>query len=284
LSAAISLTESQLFTALTTVLNTFGLVNGNGVALPLVRGLDNRVPEPAANDFVVMWPIRRKRLATNIDTTADNQVTGSVASNVLTVTAVLQGAVAAGQTVFGPVGGSPAANTGGVILRQLLPLQAGESLGGVGRYATTPMAAISSATIYLGINAKLQKTEVTVQVDVHGPASAENAQRISTLMRDGYGVEQFNLTGYPIAPLHADDPIEIPWSNDQQQIEERWVVQLCLQADISIAIRQQFMQTASARGISVEANAVPGPPAGIPLLDALGHPQLDALGNPIYQL
>ena len=44
----------------------------------------NRVPEPKAKDFVLMTPIRRERLETNVDSAADACVVGSIAGNILT--------------------------------------------------------------------------------------------------------------------------------------------------------------------------------------------------------
>lgn len=40
----------------------------------IIRGLVNRVPEPRTPDFVVLYPLRRVRLATNYDTYQDDDV------------------------------------------------------------------------------------------------------------------------------------------------------------------------------------------------------------------
>ena len=66
-----------------------------------------------------------------------------------------------------------------------------------------------------------QATEVTIQVDVHGPASAENAQAITTLLRDGYAVDAFLALGADVQTLHADDPKQIPFWNSENQMENQ---------------------------------------------------------------
>jgi hypothetical protein len=76
MSAIISLTETSIFTALVSALGTFGMVSAVGAPIPIIRGQVNRVPEPQTPDYVVMWPLMRTRIATNIDTYTDTIVTG----------------------------------------------------------------------------------------------------------------------------------------------------------------------------------------------------------------
>lgn len=65
--------------------------------------------------------------------------TGSATGNILTVTAVTSGSLAAGMTLT-----SPAEAT---IISQVLPLIGGESLGGIGRYNITSSSVTTSATV-----------------------------------------------------------------------------------------------------------------------------------------
>jgi hypothetical protein len=67
MSASLSLTETQVLTALRSFLM---LVLPTGTEV--VRGLDNRVPEPSGVNFVVMTPVLRARLETNTTTFQDN--------------------------------------------------------------------------------------------------------------------------------------------------------------------------------------------------------------------
>jgi hypothetical protein len=48
-------------------------------------------------------------------------------------------------------------------------------------------------------------------------------------------------SGFDVAPLHADDPKQIPFINAEQQYEYRWVIEAHMQANqIVLGIPQQF--------------------------------------------
>ena len=89
----------------------------------------------------------------------------------------------------------------------------------------------------------LQPTQVTVQLDIHGPNSSDTVQIISTLFRDGYGCEQFTATGYDVQPLHCSDPRQAPFLNESQQIESRWTMDAVMQANPVVTSPQQFAGT-----------------------------------------
>lgn len=244
MSASLSITETQVFTALRTVLGTFGLVSSTGVAVPIVRGQINRVPEVAGADFVVMWPLMRNRLSLNVDVTSDNIVTGSIASNVLTVTAVQHGVV---------VPGAPVYQLGNTTQLCTVIAQLSGTPEGIGTYSVTPTANLTSGTLYCGTLAALAPMEQMVQIDVHGPASADNAQRIATLMRDQFGVSAFIDAGYDVAPLYTNNPRQIPFVNGENQIEERWIVETALQINPIVTVTQQFADALVASTTEVEA-------------------------------
>lgn len=244
MATVLSLTETQTFAALRSVLNGFGLLSSTqGETVPVIRGQANRVPEPSLPDYVVMWPLRRDRLSTDIDTYQDNIVTGSISANVLTVTAVTRGIAAAGQMIYG-VG----VTAGCQIVRQISGVP-----GGSGTYATTPTANVGSISLYLGTVSLLQPVDVVIQCDVHGPASADNAHIISTLIRDYVGAQAFADQGPGLVPLYTDDPRQIPFINGEAQYEERWIVDVHLQADPLVIVSQQFADQLHATAISVEA-------------------------------
>jgi len=163
--ASISLTETQIMTALRAVLA--GIV---APSVEIIRAEINRVPEPIGPNFILMTPIHRVRLATNIDTFTDTRLTAP------------------------------------------------------------PVAARDS----------LAKTEITIQIDVHGPASADNATIISTLLRDEYAAQAFAAAGYDVAPLHAEDPRQVPFINGEQGYEMRWIVDVVLEANIVVRTPQDF--------------------------------------------
>lgn len=236
----LSPTESDTLTALRSFLLA---VLPSGV--PVVKAQANRVPEPQPGDFVVMTPTTRLRIETNIDNYVDCAFTGSIAGNVLTVTQVAFGALAVGSPVYG---------TGVVTGLQVQALAGGT--GGVGTYTLTAVASAALQPMAAGVLNALQPIDLTVQLDVHGPNAADNAQIITTLMRDDYACEFFAALETPqnsVAPLYADDPKQIPFINDQQQYEWRWVVEARLQVNQVVTVGQQFAEKADVGLIDVDA-------------------------------
>lgn len=245
MSVTISVTEAQIFTALGNVLQSFGLVNAAGTAIPIVQGQANRVPAPAVADYAVMWPVGRDRLSTNVSTYSDNQITGSITANVLTVTVVKVGAVVPGQTLYGPnVSSAP------VILTQT----AGPT-GGAGTYTVSTTANAASGPIYCGAKGMLEPVMITTQVDIHGPSSADNATRLMTQWRSETGTQACEDQGGIISPLYADTARQVPFINDQDQYEERWSVDLYMQANPIITVTQQFATSAQVTVKSVQSLA-----------------------------
>jgi hypothetical protein len=102
-----------------------------------------------------------------------------------------------------------------------------------------------------------QPTQVTIQIDVHGPASADNAQIITTLLRDDYACTVFAASGYDIAPLYASDPMQAPFFNGEQQVEWRWTIDAVLQANTVVTMPQDFAATIEIDLINVDVNYPP---------------------------
>lgn len=82
-----------------------------------------------------------------------------------------------------------------------------------------------------------QATQVDYQLDVHGDASGQNAQVIATLFRSPYAVEAL---GPNVAPLWCDDPMQVPFQNDQQQVDTRYVVTVHMQVNPTVSTPGQF--------------------------------------------
>lgn len=203
----------------------------------------NRVPEPSANNFVEMTPILRTRLSTNIDDYLDCLFTGSIAGAVLTVTDVAFGALVQGHPVFGS----------GVTSGTTIGVQASGAPGGIGVYAVTPSQTVTSRTLASGVAELLQPVMMTVQLDVHGDAGADNVQIITTAFYDGYGVQQFTELNSLVSPLYCGDPNQMPFINENSQFEQRWTVDLKLQVQQTITVPQQFAGAVTVDVISVEA-------------------------------
>lgn len=224
---SISPTESQINAAFRTYLLNI-LPSGTEVVL----GEQNRVSEPVGPDFLVFTPLFRTRLGTNWDTYLDLTYTGSISGSTLTITAAPStgGALQVGSPVYGP----------SIIIGTTITAL-GTGAGGVGTYTISTSQNVASGMIASGDTQFVQPTQITVQVDVHGPNSSDNAQVISTLFRDAYTFDALGGNAGIICPLYADDPKEVPFMNAEQQFETRWIVTALFQANQTVTVTgQQF--------------------------------------------
>lgn len=83
-----------------------------------------------------------------------------------------------------------------------------------------------------------RSTSVGIQIDIYGPAAAENAQIVGTLLRDVYGCDF--LRSYRVQPLYCSDPIQLPLVTGEKQYEARWTIQATLQFNPTVSTSQQF--------------------------------------------
>lgn len=198
--------------------------------VPVFQGQQNRVVESPAPDFVVMWPLFRERLETNTDNSADAKFLGSISGDTMTITTAFFGSVKIGSPVFG-IG----------VVDGTRVIQYLNGHGEEGTYQVAPSQTIASGSVLsCGATTYLQPTQVTVQLDVHGPNSSDNAQIISTLFRDDYAVEFFQASGFDVTPFYADDPKQIAFQNAEQQWETRWVMDAVMQANQIVTVGQQY--------------------------------------------
>lgn len=101
--------------------------------------------------------------------------------------------------------------------------------------------------------AALTPMRVTVQLDVHGPASADNAQMIVALFRDDYAVQALAASGFDVAPMYCDDGKQIPYLNAEQQVEYRWSIDAVLQCNPVVTVPQQFAGSLDITLVEVDA-------------------------------
>lgn len=236
-----SISEAQILASL----RTFLLSVLSPPAIEVIRAQGNRVPEPKTPDFVVMTPILRERIETNIDKDIDAKFTASISGTVMTVSAVVIGAIALNAVLLG------ANITPGTSI-----VSFGTGAGGTGTYNLSNAQTVAAQTIAAGYTSVLQSVKVMIQLDIHGPASAENAQIVSTLLRDEFAVSAFAAYGPDVTPLHASDPRQAPFVNAEDQYENRWVVDAYLQANIAIpAWGQAFADSVTVS--PVDASAFP---------------------------
>lgn len=245
----LSVTEALAFISLRTYL--LGVLPN----IEVFRGQVNLVPEPQGQDFAVMWPLFQNRLATNFTTYADNIVTGYIAGNVFTCTGIVQQETTPIINIGNPIfdlHANISANT--TIVKQLAAN--GPTPGFMGTYQVSGAPqTIPPRIIYIDTRSDLVATQWSVQLDVHGPNSADNSRVIEGLFRSEYATTVFDSSGLPlgnIAPLYCDEAKQIPFINAEQQYENRWVLDLQIQLNPVITTVQQFAQQLQAGLIPVD--------------------------------
>lgn len=232
---SVSITEGNIFT----VLRAF-LLSILPAGTPVIRGQQNRVPEPVNTNFVVMIPLFRERISTNFQKLEDAIFVGSITGTTLNITSIAKGAVIEGSQIYA------AGIAAGTVITGLV-----SGTGGVGTYTINNSQTINGEAMEAGTAQVTQCTKVTIQVDVHGPVSADNVQIISTLFRDSYGTRFFKASGFDLDALYASDPHQIPFVNAEQQYEERWTIDLLIEANPVITVPQQSFETVEANLTSV---------------------------------
>jgi|ERR1700759_40332 len=87
-----------------------------------------------------------------------------------------------------------------------------------------------------------QSVQMGVQVDFYGPTSGDLAQIISTEFRDSDAYDYFATTGAGIQvwPLYTSDPRQLPFSDEGDQIQMRWSLDLQLQIKAGVTLPQTF--------------------------------------------
>jgi hypothetical protein len=215
-----------------------------GPAVDVVAAQQNRVPEPKSPDFVVMTPIRYTRLATNLDQYQDARFFGSILGTTLTISSLSFGTVGIGSQVFG-VG-----VIGGTTITGLGP--------GPGRWLVTPIQQVANELMAAGRQTYMQSGELVVQLDFHSASTSDAgdmARTVSTLFRDEFATTQFanQVPSYDVTPLHADDAKQMPFINENQQFEWRWVVEARVQCNDVIVLPQQYAESLHVNLISVQA-------------------------------
>ena len=247
----LSVTEAQAFTAMRSFLldnciQTTGSLNPSNLPVDVFRGQagTNQVPESGAPDFVVMSSLSQRRLSYNETTYVDDVLTGSITGSVLTVTALArqQGPLVAGMTLTDGVWPTMNVAPNTVIVSQLTGTP-----GGIGTYLVSPSQVLAAETLYAGLRQDLVPTELTIQLDVHGPAAGDNSRIIDGLFRSEYGVDAFEAAllaegapSYSVVPLNCDVRGQVPFWNEQSQVEYRYVLEARMQIDPVIATPQQF--------------------------------------------
>lgn len=225
MTTTVSITEANVFK----VLGDF-ITSIVPATCKVMRGQRNRVAQPPNTDHVVMWPLLRPRLATNEIADTDIAFNGSINLQVLTVSQMMRGTISQNLVVSGE----------GVALGTQIGTQISGIPGGAGTYNVTPSQSVAGTVMQAGYRGEMQRTQVNIQLDVHGPASADNAQAIATLFRSPYAADQFLASGIDMQPLYVNDPKQLPFINGEQQYEDRWILDVVLQINPVVNVQQQY--------------------------------------------
>lgn len=237
MNVAVTPSESDTFTVLRS-----WLLDVLPAGVQVIKAQINRVPEPKVGDFVVMTPVRRPRLTTNVDTSEDTFLTGSISGLVLTVDSVAYGTIETGNQLFGP---TVADNT-------IIGANTGPST-----WAVSVSQTVADGPLACGVQRKMQELQFGVQLDIHGPNSLDNSTIVSTLFRDAQAVDFFNALNPNITPLYSQDPAQIPFINAEDQYENRWIVIAEMQVNATVLVPQQFAGALNIELIEIDSTFPP---------------------------
>jgi hypothetical protein len=101
-------------------------------------------------------------------------------------------------------------------------------------------------------------TRATIQIDIHGPAGADNAALLAIGLR-AVGNDLFQNTGFDVGFLWLGDAHQEPFVNAEAQIETRWVMDLAVQCNQTVTSPQEFATSVSVGVVNVDATFPPGP-------------------------
>ncbi len=139
-----------------------------------------------------------------------------------------------------------------------------------------------------GTRRVLASTQLTIQVDAHGPNGAETIQVITTLLRDFAACAAFKKAGVDAAPLYAGDPHQTPFMNGEGQVETRWTADAVLQVNPASVVPQDFAAAmridarAADRGNVLTVGPVVMPPSITPPPPVIPVLQSDSYATTIY--
>lgn len=90
--------------------------------------------------------------------------------------------------------------------------------------------------------------QFNIQIDCYGVDSGDWASILQMGFRDEFA---FNLM-VNSKPLYADDPIQLPLVNGEEQYEERWTLQLALEYTPAVTLPMQFATSVKVGLIDVD--------------------------------
>lgn len=100
----------------------------------------------------------------------------------------------------------------------------------------------------------MQRKQYDISIDCYGPLASDWAAILITMFNDGYAVDTM---GPEVAPLYADDAINMPLVNGEQEYEQRLRFTVCMQYNPVVSVPQDFFDSASVEFINVTAEYPP---------------------------
>lgn len=95
---------------------------------------------------------------------------------------------------------------------------------------------------------------VAVQIDCYGVSSHDWARTLCTLWRDDYGAQALASIG---APLYADEPRQMPYTDGEAQNAQRWLIDARLQVNFVVSTPMQFGDTIVPNLVNVDERYPP---------------------------
>ena len=90
------------------------------------------------------------------------------------------------------------------------------------------------------------------QIDCYGPAAADFATIIGTMVRSEYACEWFRNNNSPLTPHYCSDPHQTTMINGEQQYESRWTMDFIGQFNPTVTTRQDFFDSVEAGVVAAD--------------------------------
>ena len=85
-----------------------------------------------------------------------------------------------------------------------------------------------------------EQVQVTMQVNLFGPASSNQMQLVTALWRDMQAVDFFRASGVPITPLATSSTRQLGFETGERQYDDLWTVDLTMQVTLTTRLPQDF--------------------------------------------
>lgn len=102
-----------------------------------------------------------------------------------------------------------------------------------------------------------EQVQVTMQINLFGPASSNQMQVVTALWRDMQAVDFFRSLGVPIAPLTTSTTRQLGFETGERQYDDLWTVDLTMQVTLTLRHPQQFATSIPIQLIEVDTTYPP---------------------------